>query len=98
MAKNVYEPRAVWDFMERNAELTPDFKITSIKEIASNEWNGTTYLVNVKLITVDSYKNKLLTMELNSHWWDFYADPEDENESLETTIERFLETSLMTYS
>ncbi|MCS9997179.1 hypothetical protein EFL81_10215 [Weissella confusa] len=98
MAKNVYEPRAVWDFMERNSDKILEFKITNVKQIAFGEWDGATYWVNVKIVTLNDYKNKLITMELNSHWWEFYADPEDENESLETTIERFLETSLMTYS
>ena len=45
-------------------------KVTNIKKIGFNTLEGTRYIVNVKIITKQGYKNKLLQTYLNSTYLD----------------------------
>ena len=45
-------------------------KITNIKKIGFNTLEGSRYIVNVKIITKQGYKNKLLQTYINSTYLD----------------------------
>lgn len=45
-------------------------KITNIKHIGFNTLEGNRYIVNVKIITKDGYKNKLLQVYINHSYLD----------------------------
>lgn len=45
-------------------------KVTNIKKIGFNTLEGNRYIINVKIITKDSYKNKLLQAYINSSYLD----------------------------
>lgn len=45
-------------------------KVTNIKKIGFNNLEGSRYIVNVKIITKQGYKNKLLQTYLNSTYLD----------------------------
>lgn len=45
-------------------------KVTNIKKIGFNTLEGSRYIVNVKIITKQGYKNKLLQTYLNSTYLD----------------------------
>ncbi|HFI0151348.1 TPA: hypothetical protein ACGO3A_002234 [Streptococcus suis] len=51
------------------------FKVTSIKELYWNDMEGQNYQINIKMITEDGYKNKLLKVLTNSSYLeDFEGD------------------------
>lgn len=45
-------------------------KVTNIKKIGFNTLEGSRYIVNVKIITKQGYKNKLLQTYINSTYLD----------------------------
>lgn len=45
-------------------------KVTNIKPIGFNTLEGNKYIVNVKIITKNGYKNKLLQIFINSSYLD----------------------------
>lgn len=45
-------------------------KVTNIKKIGFNTLEGNRYIVNVKIVTKDGYKNKLLQTYINSSYLD----------------------------
>jgi hypothetical protein len=45
-------------------------KVTNIKKIGFNTLEGSRYIGNVKIITKDGYKNKLLSFYINSSYLD----------------------------
>ena len=83
----LYTLKAVTDFLESG--LVANFKITKVEKIGFNEREGNIYHVNVKLETVDGYKNKLVTFEINST----YIEDLEEGE----TITDYLTTALFSY-
>lgn len=60
----------VYQFMSENKELIKDFKITSFKQVSFNQMEGYIYRLNIKLTTIDGYKNKLLKVVTNSAYLD----------------------------
>lgn len=45
-------------------------KVTNIKKIGFNTLEGNRYIINVKVITKQGYKNKLLSTYINSSYLD----------------------------
>lgn len=45
-------------------------KITNVKKIGFNTLEGSRYIVNVKIVTKNSYKNKLLQAYINGSYLD----------------------------
>lgn len=45
-------------------------KVTNIKKIGFNTLEGNRYIINIKIITKDGYKNKLLQAYINSSYLD----------------------------
>jgi hypothetical protein len=60
----------VYQFMSGNKELIKDFKITSFKQVSFSDMDGYVYRLNIKLTTIDGYKNKLLKVVTNSTYLD----------------------------
>ena len=66
----MYSLDNVYKFMNENKELIKDFKITSFKQVSFNQMEGYIYRLNIKLTTIDGYKNKLLKVVTNSTYLD----------------------------
>lgn len=66
----MYSLDDVYKFMSNNKELIKDFKITSFKQVSFNQMEGYIYRLNIKLTTIDGYKNKLLKVVTNSTYLD----------------------------
>lgn len=66
----MYSLDNVYKFMSENKELIKDFKITSFKQVSFNQMEGYIYRLNIKLTTIDGYKNKLLKVVTNSTYLD----------------------------
>lgn len=66
----MYSLDNAYKFMSENKELIKDFKITSFKQVSFNQMEGYIYRLNIKLTTIDGYKNKLLKVVTNSTYLD----------------------------
>lgn len=66
----MYSLNNVYKFMSGNKELIKDFKITSFKQVSFNNMEGYIYQLNIKIVTIDGYKNKLLKVVTNSTYLD----------------------------
>lgn len=101
--KKLYKLEAITDVLASG--LVVNFKVTKAERVGFNEMEGNIYHVNVKLETVEGYKNKLVTFEINDTYFDYFGDDDnndpyldyvsddpddDENETLEQHIESLL--------
>jgi len=85
--KKLYKLQAVTNFLASG--LVVNCKVTRVEKVGFNDMEGSIYHVNVKLETIDGYKNKLVTFEINST----YMDDIEEYE----TIEQYIESLLFSY-
>jgi len=83
----LYTLKAVTDFLASG--LVANFKITKVEKVRFNTMEGNVYHANVKLETVEGYRDKLVTFEIN----DTYIDDLEEDE----TLTDYIESSLFSY-
>lgn len=57
-------------WLQDNSRFIEYVKVTNIKHIGFNTLEGNKYECNVKIITKECYKNKLLTFTINSTYLD----------------------------
>lgn len=69
--------------------LIEKIKITKIQKLDWNNMEGQNYQINVKFITVEGYKNKLLKVLTNSTYLEDFED-DDLAENLETYFNELL--------
>ena len=70
--------------------LIKEIKVTKITELYFNDMEGYNYQINVKIVTVDGYKNKILKCLTNSS----YLDGWEENQTLQEYLEEYLNEML----
>lgn len=59
-----------FSFVEQNRELIDQIKVTNLKQYAFNNMEGWQYDINVKVMTINGYKNKLIQIATNSTYLD----------------------------
>lgn len=70
--------------------LIKEIKVTKITELDFNNMEGQNYQINLKLVTVDGYKNKLLKCLTNSTYLDDWEDTQTLQEYLEEYLNGLL--------
>ena len=70
--------------------LIKEIKVTKITELDFNDMEGQNYKINVKIVTVDGYKNKILKCLTNSS----YLDGLEENQTIQEYLEEYLNEML----
>ena len=76
--------RDAYDFLVRNRKLTEDVKVTSITVLGFNDMVGSQLQINVKCITVEGYKNKLIKVFTNDTYTEDFGDEETGDYSYKT--------------
>lgn len=67
-------------FLQKNAKLIEGVKVTRLDVGQFNNMEGYQYDFNLKVTTVDGYKNKLINVHTNSSWvQDLYEYDDDGN-------------------
>ena len=66
----VYKFDSLCQWLCNHSELIEYTKITKIKHIGFNTTEGNKHICNVKIVTKDGYKNKLLSFYINSSYLD----------------------------
>lgn len=66
----VYNFDSVCQWLYNHKNFIDYVKVTDIKKIGFNTLEGNRYIINVKIITKDGYKNKLLQTYINSTYLD----------------------------
>lgn len=66
-------------------------KVTNIKKISFNTLEGSLYIVNIKIITKQGYKNKLLQTYINST----YLDDDSLTEISKDCLNEYLNSYIM---
>lgn len=56
------------DFVLENGSIITDLKVTNTKVCDFNNMEGWQYYFNVKIVTNEKYKNKLIVVHTNSSW------------------------------
>jgi len=82
----LYTLKSVTDVLASG--LIVNFKVTKVENVGFNEYEGNIFHVNVRLETVEGYRNKLATFEINSSYLD--EDEIDDDETIEDYIESLL--------
>ena len=59
-----------FSFVEQNRKLIDQIKVTNLKQYAFNNMEGWQYDINVKVMTINGYKNKLIQIATNSTYLD----------------------------
>lgn len=70
-------------FINNNREKLKDIKVGKVDVAEFNNMEGYTYLVSIKIVTNEGYKNKLIKLIINSGEIEYYLYPE-EHEDEET--------------
>lgn len=71
-------------FISTNKKLIEGVKVTKLEKTGFNDMEGSQFNINIKLTTVDGYKNKLFTMLTNGTYMeDFGADYDEMKEKLQ---------------
>lgn len=66
--------------MATNKDKIESFKITHFEKVGFNEMEGGIYQINVKVITTEKYRNKIIKVLTNSSYLeDFYNDGLDDD-------------------
>lgn len=74
-------------FVSNNKKLIDGVKVTRFEKTGFNDMEGNQFSINVKIIAVDGYKNKLFTMLTNSTYMeDFDADYGEMKEELQDCL------------
>jgi hypothetical protein len=84
----------IYRFLERNAELTRDVKITKVHQYGFNDMEGWQYQINFKLVTVDGYRDKLVQVNTNSSWIEEW---EDNDASWQENVLDYLRSAFMVF-
>lgn len=66
----VYNFDSVCRFLYNNKNLIEYTKVTNIKPIGFNTLEGNRYIINIKIVTKEGYKNKLVQTYINSSYLD----------------------------
>ena len=82
----------IYRFLERNAELTRDVKITRVQQYGFNDMEGWQYQINFKLVTVDGYRDKLVQVNTNST---YIEDWEDDDAPWQENLLDYLRSAFM---
>lgn len=61
-----YTMDAVTDFIYRNSNVIDSVKVTKVVTNGFNDMEGMNYLVNIKILTSDKYRNKFIQLATNS--------------------------------
>lgn len=75
-----------------NSTLLENYYVTKAEAVAFNEMEGYTYIVNIKLVTKEGYKDKLIQMVTNSTYiedFDLWDDEKTLKENFQTWLECF---------
>ena len=87
----------LYNFMAANKNKIESFKITHFEKVGFNEMEGGIYQINVKVITTEKYRNKLIKVLTNSTYLEnFYndgIDDEDWTASVKENLIDWLSTS-----
>lgn len=80
----------LYAFHSENEQLIEGIKVTKFNRLYFNDMEGYHYEFNVKVLTTDGYKNKLLTVETNDTWLEGMADVVDDKElSMEEVVKEY---------
>ncbi len=74
----------------QNTDMVKDYYVTSAEVVSFNCFEGNIYHVNIKLVTKEGYKNKIVTMVTNSTYiedFDLWDDEKSLKENFQTWIE-----------
>jgi len=85
--KKIYSWNAVAAFLASGK--VANYKITKVEKVGFNDMEGSIYHVNIKIETLEGYKNTFVTFEINSTYIDELEDDE--------TITDYLTTALFSY-
>lgn len=66
----VYNFDSLYKWLYNHQNFIDFVKVTNIKKIGFNTLEGNRYIINVKIITKEGYKNKLLQAYINSSYLD----------------------------
>ena len=82
MASNIYPTKAVVDFIQKlNTNNTlEDIKVGKIDELYFNDMEGYNYNVSLTIVTPKEYRNRRLTMRVNSSYLQDWEDTVDDYE------------------
>lgn len=70
----------LYNFMATNKDKIENFKTTHFEKVGFNTMEGGIYQINVKVITTEKYRNKLIKVLTNSTYLeDFYNDELDDD-------------------
>lgn len=88
----------LYNFMVANKNKIESFKITHFEKVGFNEMEGGIYQINVKVITTEKYRNKLIKVLTNSTYLeDFYneeLDDDDWTAAVKDNLNDWLATSI----
>lgn len=83
MASNVYSTKAVVEFIQElySSNTLEDIKVGKINELYFNDMEGYNYNVSLTIVTPEKYRNRRLTMRINSTYlqeWETSVDDYEE--------------------
>lgn len=74
------------NFLSDNADKIESLKVTQFNRYGFNEIEGSQYEINLKVVTSEKYKNKLIHIATNQTWLDDLAENGHEGDDLETIV------------
>lgn len=77
------------EFVTDNHEKIEKVKVTKIIKTHFNDMEGNNYLANVKIITPNGYKNKLLQVTFNDSYLEWYQEEVEEFETVEEWLQEY---------
>lgn len=78
------------EFIVNHATDTLEVKVTKIQQLNFSDMVGYNYSINIKLVTTENYKNKMVELLTNSTWLDF-NESEDLTDGQDITIKTIKE-------
>ena len=82
----------LYSFHSENEQLIEDIKVTKFTQLHFNDMVGYNYEFNVKVTTVEGYRNKLFTVETNSTWLEDIINVVDNKDlSVEEAVREYFE-------
>jgi len=79
-------------FILNNRKLIDGVKVTRFEKTGFNDMEGSQFSINIKILAVDGYKNKLFTMLTNSTYLDDFGGGYDE---MKEELQNYLNDLLM---
>lgn len=73
-----YTLNALYNFVNKFDSKIKEVKITHFEHFGFNDMEGYQYQINLKIVTVDGYRNKLIKVLTNSTYMEDYGENDDE--------------------